>query len=176
MTRHLDPRVKELDDRILSLKNEGLTYKEISTKLNLTNSRCRLAGKRTRRRKYLRNYLRKYRDNHPDFYKRLKRKVKENYNRRIRSDHQFRIKRNNQAKMYRTLLFGKKRLKSFSDFPKVFRDSNEIVSTKTLVERLGKPSYYYFYSRLKVAITKRIIERKAWGRYSIVDKSDTNEN
>ncbi len=169
MTRNPDPTVQVLDKQILLLRKEGLTCKEIATKLNLTESRCRLAGIRPRRREYLRNYLRKYRKVNPDYYKQLKRKVKENYHRRIRSDHQFRLVRNNKSKIYRKILFGTRKLHTATDIRKVFRDSREIISTKTLVERLGKPTYYHFYSQLQAAIKKGSIERIAWGRYRIIN-------
>ncbi len=172
MARHLDSRVKELDNQILSLKNEGLTYKVIATQLNLTDSRCRLAGRRTSVRIYLRNYLRKYRATHPDFYERLKRKVKENYRKRMRTDLHFRLKKNKQSNIYRTSMFGKKKIQVYSDILKAFKHQDEIVSTKILVERLGKPSYYHFYSKLKTAIKKGVIKRFSWGRYHIV----TNKN
>lgn len=175
MGRYPDPVVELIDNQILLLKKEGLTYKKIAVKLDITDSRCRLAGKRTRRREYLKKYLREYRTSNPEFYERLKQKVRDYYRRKIRTDYQFRLQRNRRSKVYRKSLFGKRRLKTYSDICKAFIHPNEILSTKTLVERLEKPSYYHFYSQLKSAINKGVIKRISWGRYRIITKLDKRE-
>ena len=75
MANHPDSTVEKLDCQILLLRKEGLTFKKIADILNLTVSRCQIAGKRTHRREYFKQYLRKYRTKNPAFYERLKLKV-----------------------------------------------------------------------------------------------------
>ncbi|MGC8849965.1 MAG: sigma factor-like helix-turn-helix DNA-binding protein, partial [Candidatus Bathyarchaeia archaeon] len=108
MARQPDPAVEELDRRIVALRDKGLSYKEIAEQLGIPVSRCRLAARRDHYRKYLREYLKEYRRRHPEFYERLKRMVTERCRLRLRTDPEFRSKRNRYAREYRSTIFGDK--------------------------------------------------------------------
>ena len=164
MARLPDPKVEKLDNQIVLLKKEGMTYKDIAEKLKIPVSRCRLAGRRKNYREYLRKYLKRYRSTHPEFYDHLKQEVKKRCRIRLRTDPEFRLKRNRYAKKYRNSIFGQKRLRT-SDIIKAFSKPGEILSTRILVERLGKPTYHHFYSRIKAATKLGLIERVSWGTY-----------
>lgn len=165
MARQPDPAVEELDRRIVSLREEGLSYKEIAEQLGIPISRCRLAARRDHYRKYLREYLKEYRRKHPEFYERLKKMVTERCRVRLRTDPEFRRKRNRYAREYRSSIFGDKELQSPSDILEAFKHPGEILSTRAIVKRLGKPTYHHFYSRLKAAVKQGLIERVSWGLY-----------
>jgi hypothetical protein len=170
MARRPDPLVEELDKKIISLREKGLTYKDISDRLNIPVSRCRLASRREHYREYLRKYLKKYRTTHPEFYERLKRAVTERCRVRLRTDPEFRFKRNKYAKDYRNSIFGEKEMKNSKELLQAFENPEEVLSTQTLVKRLGKPTYHHFYSRLKTAIKEGLIERVSWGSYRVKQK------
>ncbi len=165
MARRPDPSVEKLDRQIVSLRKEGMTYKDIAERLGIPVSRCRLASRRNHYREYLRKYLKKYRMTHPEFYERLKQTVTERCRVRLRTDPEFRIRRNKYARKYRLTIFGRKKIHSPPEILNAFKHPGEVLSTRTLVERLGKPTYHHFYSRLKAAIKQGLIERVSWGSY-----------
>ncbi len=167
MARSPDPQVEELDRKIVSLRKKGLTYKDIADRLNIPVSRCRLAGRRNHYREYLRKYLKRYRTTHPEFYERLKKAVTERCRVRLRTDPEFRLRRNRYARNYRSLIFGDKEIENPSEILEAFEKPGEVLSTRKLVQRLGKPTYHHFYSRLKTAIKQGLIERKSWGTYKV---------
>ncbi|MEM2122296.1 MAG: hypothetical protein QXE79_01535 [Candidatus Bathyarchaeia archaeon] len=165
MARQPDPAVEELDRRIVALRDKGLSYRDIAEQLGVPISRCRLAARRDHYRKYLREYLKEYRRRHPEFYERLKRMVTERCRLRLRTDPEFRSKRNRYAREYRSTIFGDKELENPSDILNAFRHIGEVLSTRTMVKRLGNPTYHHFYSRLKAAVRQGLVERVSWGLY-----------